>query len=54
MRYVQIQESKFFKNTLQFWINIYIDSQLWETFHNPKMKARYNQVVNIDHIQKSA
>lgn len=45
-----IMLSKVFKNTPQFWLNIYLDNQLWEAFHNPKKMARFKRVVCIDKL----
>lgn len=45
-----IMLSKVFKNSPQFWLNIYLDTQLWDAFHNPKKKARFKRVVSIDHL----
>lgn len=50
-----IMLSKVFKNSPQFWLNMYLDCQLWEAIHNPRKKARFKRVISIDHIQhKSA
>lgn len=45
-----IMLGKVFKNSPQFWLNIYIDTQLWEATHNPKKKARFKRVISIDSI----
>jgi len=50
-----IMLSRVFKNSPQFWLNIYIDNQLWEAINNPKKKAKYKKVISIDNIpHKSA
>ena len=45
-----IMLSKVFKNTPQFWLNVYLDSQLWEAYHNPRKKARFRRVMSVDRI----
>lgn len=40
-----------FNNSPQFWINIYIDNQLWEAFHNSRKNAKYERAFSIDRIK---
>lgn len=49
-----IMLSKVFKNSPQFWLNMQIDNQLWETLHNPRKKAKFSKIISIDNIHKSA
>lgn len=45
-----IMLSKVFNTSPQFWLNIYMDNQLWETMNNPRKKAKFRRVTKIRRI----
>ena len=42
-----IMLAKVFHTSPQFWLNMYMDTQLWEALHNSRKKARFKRVVSI-------
>jgi len=44
--------SKVFDTSPQFWLNIYMDNQLWEALHNPQKKVKFKKVVSINKLHK--
>ncbi|MFM8453724.1 MAG: HigA family addiction module antitoxin [Gammaproteobacteria bacterium] len=49
-----IMLGKVFKCSPQFWLNIYLDSQLWNAFHNPKKVAKFKKVMSVDDLPHKA
>lgn len=45
-----IMLSKVFKNSPLFWLNMQLDNQLWEAYHNPKKKSKFKKVLEVDKI----
>lgn len=45
-----IMLSKVFNTSPQFWLNIYMDNQLWKTMNNPPKKAKFRKVTRIHRI----
>jgi plasmid maintenance system antidote protein VapI len=45
-----IMLSKVFNNTPQFWLNLQMDNQLWETLHNPRKKLKFKRVKSVNDI----
>lgn len=46
-----IMLSKVFNTSPQFWLNLQLDNQLWETLHNPRKQAKFKRVVNVNQIR---
>ncbi len=49
-----IMLSKVFNNSPEFWLNMQIDNQLWETLHNPRKKQKFKRVRSVEHIRHAA
>jgi antitoxin HigA-1 len=46
-----IMLSKVFNTSPQFWLNLQLDNQLWETLNNPRKQAKFKKVMNISRIR---
>jgi antitoxin HigA-1 len=45
-----IMLAKAFNTSPQFWLNLYMDSQLWDTLHNPRKQARFKKILSFRKI----
>lgn len=45
-----IMLGKVFNTSPQFWINLQMDNQLWETLHDQKKLLKFKRVINIKRI----
>lgn len=49
-----IMLGKVFNMSAQFWLNLQVDNSLWEALHDPRRKAKFKRVRNIDHFRSAA
>jgi addiction module HigA family antidote len=42
-----IMLSKAFDTSAEFWMNIQIDNQLWNTLHDPKKQRKFQRIMKV-------
>jgi antitoxin HigA-1 len=48
-----IMLSKVFNTSPQFWLNLQIDNQLWETLHDPRKQSKFKRVLKVNRIRRT-